>query len=207
MEGMEKWHAAKPKSILNGVPTRPAPARSRFPAPAVLAGEGAGRDAARAPARAPAPQYTQVFGDALVRECERDPRVVGITAAMNSGTGLNILQKALPERYFDVGDRRAAGDPIRGGPRPTGTQAGGGDLLDVSCSARTTRSSTICVCRSSTWCSRWTARPCRRRRADAPRGVRHRLSAPPAQHRADGALRRGDARAHAAHRAAPRWGP
>ena len=38
-----------------------------------------------------------------MRECERDERVVGITAAMNSGTGLNILQKALPERYFDVG--------------------------------------------------------------------------------------------------------
>jgi 1-deoxy-D-xylulose-5-phosphate synthase len=38
-----------------------------------------------------------------VRECERDERVVGITAAMNSGTGLSILQKAMPERYFDVG--------------------------------------------------------------------------------------------------------
>src|SRR6202021_2175125 len=38
-----------------------------------------------------------------VRECRRDKRVVGITAAMNSGTGLNILQEALPERYFDVG--------------------------------------------------------------------------------------------------------
>ena len=38
-----------------------------------------------------------------MRECERDPRVVGITAAMNSGTGLSILQKAMPERYFDVG--------------------------------------------------------------------------------------------------------
>jgi 1-deoxy-D-xylulose-5-phosphate synthase len=44
-----------------------------------------------------------VFGEAMVRECERDPRVVGITAAMNSGTGLSLLQKALPERYFDVG--------------------------------------------------------------------------------------------------------
>jgi 1-deoxy-D-xylulose-5-phosphate synthase len=49
------------------------------------------------------PQYTQVFGEAIVRECERDPRVVGITAAMNSGTGLSLLQKALPDRYFDVG--------------------------------------------------------------------------------------------------------
>jgi 1-deoxy-D-xylulose-5-phosphate synthase len=39
----------------------------------------------------------------MVRECRRDERVVGITAAMNSGTGLKQLQKALPERYFDVG--------------------------------------------------------------------------------------------------------
>ncbi len=38
-----------------------------------------------------------------VRECERDERIVGITAAMNSGTGLSILQKAMPDRYFDVG--------------------------------------------------------------------------------------------------------
>ena len=36
-------------------------------------------------------------------ECHRDERIVGITAAMNSGTGLNLLQEALPERYFDVG--------------------------------------------------------------------------------------------------------
>jgi 1-deoxy-D-xylulose-5-phosphate synthase len=84
LEGMEKWHAAKPKSILNGSPTRPAANGS-------------------AQAKAPPPQYTQVFGDALVEECRRDDRVVGITAAMNSGTGLSILQKAMPERYFDVG--------------------------------------------------------------------------------------------------------
>ena len=38
-----------------------------------------------------------------MRECQRDERVVGITAAMNSGTGLSILQKELPDRYFDVG--------------------------------------------------------------------------------------------------------
>ena len=49
------------------------------------------------------PQYTTVFGEALVEEARRDERVVGITAAMNSGTGLNLLQKALPERYYDVG--------------------------------------------------------------------------------------------------------
>jgi 1-deoxy-D-xylulose-5-phosphate synthase len=83
LEGMEKWHAAKPNSILNGSPTRPA----------------AGKDG---PAKPP-PQFTQVFGEALLRECERDERVVAITAAMNSGTGLSILQKAMPDRYFDVG--------------------------------------------------------------------------------------------------------
>jgi 1-deoxy-D-xylulose-5-phosphate synthase len=49
------------------------------------------------------PTWTEVFGNAMVDEVRRDRRVVGITAAMNSGTGLSILQKALPERYFDVG--------------------------------------------------------------------------------------------------------
>ncbi len=99
LEGMEKWHAAKPKSILNGSPTpTPAPAAS----PAASRGPASANGPGAAPAVAK-PQYTQVFGEALVRECERDQRVVGITAAMNSGTGLNILQKALPERYFDVG--------------------------------------------------------------------------------------------------------
>jgi 1-deoxy-D-xylulose-5-phosphate synthase len=39
----------------------------------------------------------------MVEEVRRDRRVVGITAAMNSGTGLNLLQKAEPEHYFDVG--------------------------------------------------------------------------------------------------------
>ena len=87
LEGMEKWHAAKPNSIVNGSPTRPA----------------RGPNGTTSSAEAPPPQYTQVFGEALVRECERDERVVGITAAMNSGTGLSILQKAMPDRYFDVG--------------------------------------------------------------------------------------------------------
>jgi 1-deoxy-D-xylulose-5-phosphate synthase len=106
LEGMEKWHAAKPKSILNGVPTSapPAPPASEPSGPAK--GEAARRAQSTAGARSGgggAPQYTQVFGEALVRECRRDARVVGITAAMNSGTGLNILQEAMPERYFDVG--------------------------------------------------------------------------------------------------------
>jgi 1-deoxy-D-xylulose-5-phosphate synthase len=83
LEGMEKWHAAKPHSIANG-----APARAVRP---------------RAGAKLAPPAYTQVFGEALLAECRRDDRVIGITAAMNSGTGLNILQRELPDRYYDVG--------------------------------------------------------------------------------------------------------
>jgi len=86
LEGMEQWHAAKPNSIANG-----APAVKAAPLPG----------AAVKPA--PPPQYTKVFGEALVSECRRDERVIGITAAMNSGTGLNILQRELPDRYYDVG--------------------------------------------------------------------------------------------------------
>jgi 1-deoxy-D-xylulose-5-phosphate synthase len=47
--------------------------------------------------------YSSVFGEALVELCKLDERVVGITAAMPDGTGLKILQKEMPDRYFDVG--------------------------------------------------------------------------------------------------------
>ena len=47
--------------------------------------------------------YTKIFGDALVEICKQNEKVIGITAAMPDGTGLDILQKEMPERYFDVG--------------------------------------------------------------------------------------------------------
>ena len=84
LAGMEKWHAAKPRSIVDGEPVK---ATSK---PAASGG-------------APPPTYTEVFGNALVREARADDRVLGITAAMNSGTGLSILQQQEPDRYFDVG--------------------------------------------------------------------------------------------------------
>jgi 1-deoxy-D-xylulose-5-phosphate synthase len=82
--GMEQWHAVKPMGITD-----------RKPSPAGISGG--------APSRPSPPQYTKVFGEAIVAEARRDPRVVGITAAMNSGTGLSIMQKELPDHYFDVG--------------------------------------------------------------------------------------------------------
>ncbi len=81
LEGMEQWHAAMPRSIANGEMVK----------------------ASKPPGGSPPPAYTTVFGNALLAECRRDARVIGITAAMNSGTGLNILQAAMPDRYFDVG--------------------------------------------------------------------------------------------------------
>ncbi len=80
-EGMEEWHAAKPSSIVNRRPAVPN---------------------GKKPNNGP-PQWTQVFGDAIVDEARNDSSVVGITAAMASGTGLSRLCKEMPDRYFDVG--------------------------------------------------------------------------------------------------------
>ena len=50
-----------------------------------------------------APAYTKVFGKAMVELAHADPRIVGITAAMPDGTGLDQLQRELPHRFYDVG--------------------------------------------------------------------------------------------------------
>ncbi len=53
--------------------------------------------------QAPAPSYTSVYAQALIREAEEDEKIVAITAAMPSGTGLDKFAKQFPERTFDVG--------------------------------------------------------------------------------------------------------
>ena len=181
LEGMEKWHAAKPKSIEH---RRPAPSKPKTSV-------------------AP-PQYTQVFGEAMVRECERDERVVGITAAMNSGTGLSILQKAMPDRYFDVGIAEqqavlfAAGLALQG-MRPVAAIYSHLPAARV----RPDRPRRL-PAEPQRDVQHGPRRPGRRRRPHASRRVRHRLPAAAAQHHADGPARRGDARPHAPHRAADR---
>lgn len=50
-----------------------------------------------------APSYTSIFGHALVEIAKQNENVIGITGAMPDGTGLNILQNEMPERYYDVG--------------------------------------------------------------------------------------------------------
>ncbi len=58
---------------------------------------------AQAKPKTGAPTYTRVFADALVDEARRDDRIIGITAAMPEGTGLDRMKAAFPDRVFDVG--------------------------------------------------------------------------------------------------------
>ena len=137
LEGMEKWHAAKPNSILNGSPTRPA------------TGNGA--------SKAPPPQYTQVFGDALVarmrarrarRRHHRRDELRHRAQHPAEGDARALLRRR---------HRRAAGGAVRERARARGRQARRRRSTRPSCSAPTTRSSTTSACRSSTSSSRWTA--------------------------------------------------
>jgi 1-deoxy-D-xylulose-5-phosphate synthase len=122
LEGMEKWHAAKPKSIKDGkpaassapaTPTKSDMASGSLPRPGAAglvevresdSPEGIAPERLEKPPPPSAPpQYTQVFARAIVAEAERDERVVGITAAMAGGTGLQRLADEIPAQYYDVG--------------------------------------------------------------------------------------------------------
>jgi 1-deoxy-D-xylulose-5-phosphate synthase len=96
---MEEWHAAKPNSIVNG---RPTSKEKPVPVQETDSPEGIER-LEKPPAPGSPPQYTKVFADALVAEAERDERVIGITAAMAGGTGLQKLADERPAQYYDVG--------------------------------------------------------------------------------------------------------
>jgi 1-deoxy-D-xylulose-5-phosphate synthase len=99
LASMEQWHAAKPKSIVNG---EPASAPKPVPVNETDSPEGI-ELLEKPPAPSAPPQYTKVFADALVAEAEADERVIGITAAMAGGTGLQRLADEVPEQYYDVG--------------------------------------------------------------------------------------------------------
>jgi 1-deoxy-D-xylulose-5-phosphate synthase len=58
---------------------------------------------AQVKAKASAPAYQKVYGESLIKEARKDPKIVAITAAMPSGTGVDLFQKAFPDRTFDVG--------------------------------------------------------------------------------------------------------
>ncbi len=58
---------------------------------------------AQAKSKGGAPQYTKVFGESLIKEARKDDKIVAITAAMPSGTGIDLFEKEFPKRTFDVG--------------------------------------------------------------------------------------------------------
>jgi len=98
LESMEEWHAAKPKSIVNGEPA------AAKPVPVTETDSPEGIEVLeKPPAAGSPPQYTKVFAGAMVAEAEADERVIGITAAMAGGTGLQQLADEVPGQYYDVG--------------------------------------------------------------------------------------------------------
>jgi len=72
----DKWHAVNKFTVLTGEQKKTAPK---------------------------APTYQKVFGESLIAEAKKDPSIVAITAAMPSGTGVDLFEKVFPERTFDVG--------------------------------------------------------------------------------------------------------
>ena len=72
----DKYHGVSKFNVVTGVQVKPAPG---------------------------APQYQTVFGETLTRAAETDPKIVAITAAMPSGTGLDVFARRFPDRLFDVG--------------------------------------------------------------------------------------------------------
>ena len=102
------------------------------------------------------PSYTDVFADALMAEMARDEKVVAITAAMPSGTGLDKVEAAFPDRTFDVGIAEQHAVTFAAGLAAQGHRRSARSIRP-SCSAPTTRWSTTSrsrICRSV---SRWTA--------------------------------------------------
>ncbi len=75
-ESYEKGHAVVPFDVITGTQNKP---------------------------KANAPGYTKVFAEALIAEARLDDKIVAVTAAMPNGTGLDLFDKAFPERCFDVG--------------------------------------------------------------------------------------------------------
>ncbi len=112
---------------------------------------------AQVKAKANAPAYTKVFAKALIKEAEKDEKIVAVTAAMPSGTGLDLFGQKFPNRTFDVGiAEQHARDVLRAGLPP---KASSRSLRSIrpSCSALTTRSSMMWRSSACRCALRWTA--------------------------------------------------
>ena len=144
------------------------------------------------------PSYTSVFAESLIAEARRDDRIVAVTAAMPSGTGLDKFAEIFPDPHLRCRHRRAARRDLRRRPRHRGHEAVLRDLLDLPAARlrpggpRRRRAEPAGALRHRP------RRLCRRRRPDPCRQLRHRLSRRHPRHGADGRRRRGRAAPHGA---------
>ena len=153
---------------------------------------------AKAPANAPA--YTQVFAESLIQEAHEDERIVAITAAMPSGTGLDLFGEAFPQPHLRCRHRRAACRDLRGRPGHRGHEALRGDLLDLPAARLRPGRARRGDPEAAGSLSHRPRRLRRRRRPDPCRRLRHDLSRLAARLRGDGGRRRGGTAPHGAHR-------
>ena len=86
---------------------------------------------AQAKSKPGAPAYTKVFAQALIKEARKDDKIVALTAAMPSGTGLDLFEKEFPNRCFDVGIAEQHGVTFAAGPRDRRPQTICHDLFHV----------------------------------------------------------------------------
>ena len=133
--------------------------------------------------------YHEVFGQAMVRLCQKDNSIVGITAAMPSGTGLKALEKAMPNRYYDVGIAETSA--LFAADSHDGLPPGRRDLLDLPPARLRLHPPRRVLAGLAGDILHGSRGPQRQRRPDAPRPVRHLLPALPAQRHRDGAEGRG----------------
>ena len=144
--------------------------------------------------------YTQVFGDWLCDMAARDPRLVGITPAMREGSGLVEFAERFPERYFDVGIAEQHAVTFAAGLACEGMKPVVAIYSTFLQRAYDQLIHDVAIQNLPVVFALDRARPGRRRRRDAQRQLRSRLSALPAEHDGDDAGGRERVPADALHR-------
>ena len=202
LEGMEKWHAAKPGSIVEG---KPAPKKPAAEAAADPRRDGRGRPPGggrEAAARIHGGVRRRARGRGQARPAgDRDHRGDG------GGDRADRAREGVPGAVLRRRHRRAGRGPVRRRARDPGREAGLRDLLDLPPARLRPDRPRRLPAEAQRRLRDGPRRARRRRRPDPPRRLRHLLPPLAAERRRDGAARRGDALPHAAHRARPRRRP